>query len=111
VDGFGQPVGLGQPVAGRFHAVHLPRTLVTLVTAAAICVPVAACGEDDVDQARKDVQEQADELKGDLDDMSKDDLQQKLDDVEDAAKNGSEDTKQKARELENKIERELNERK
>jgi hypothetical protein len=33
------------------------------------------------------------------------------DDVEDAAKNGSADTKQKARELENKIERELDSRK
>jgi len=32
-------------------------------------------------------------------------------DVEDAAKNGSEDTKQKARDLENEIERELNARK
>jgi hypothetical protein len=56
------------------------------------------------------VQQQADDLKGDLNDVSKKDLQNKLDDVEDAAKNGSEDTKRKARELENKIERELDSR-
>jgi hypothetical protein len=93
------------------QAVQLPRTLVTLAAAAVLCAPVAACGESDVDQARKDVQEKADELKGNLDDLSKEDLQNKLDEVEDAAKNGSEDTKRKARELENKIERELNERK
>jgi uncharacterized protein YwgA len=87
------------------------RRLVTFAVAALMGLPVAACGEDDVDQARKDVQEQADDLKGNLDDLSKKDLQNKLDDVEDAAKNGSEDTKQKARELENKIERELDSRK
>jgi hypothetical protein len=91
--------------------VHRHRKLVALLAAGAIGLGPAACGEDDVDQARKDVQEQADELKGDLDDLSKKDLQKKLDDVEDAAKNGSEDTKRKARELENKIERELDERK
>jgi hypothetical protein len=96
---------------GTCKAVQLSRRLVTLAAAAVLCVPVAACGEDDVDQARKDVQERADELKGDLDDLSKEDLEKKLDDVEDAAKNGSDETKQKARELENKIERELNERK
>jgi uncharacterized protein YwgA len=87
------------------------RKLAILVTAVALCVPVAACGEDDVDQARKDVQEQADKLKGNLDDLSKDDLQNALDDAEDAAKNGSEDTKRKARELQRKIERELDSRK
>jgi hypothetical protein len=87
------------------------RKLAALLTAGALCLPVAACGEDDVDQARKDVQDKADELNGDLDDLSKQDLQKKLDDVEDAAKNGSEDTKQKARELENKIEREIDSRK
>ena len=86
------------------------RKLVTLVAVAALCAPLGACGEDDVDQARKDVQQQADELKGDLDSLSKEDLQNKLDDVEDAAKNGSDDTKKKARELQNKIERELNSR-
>ena len=89
----------------------LRRKLVTLVALAALCAPVAACGEDDVDQARKDVQQQADDLKGDLDGLSKKDLQNKLDDVEDAAKDGSKETKQKARKLENKIERELDSRK
>ena len=86
------------------------RKFATLLTAVALCLPVAACGEDDFDQARQDVQEQADKLQGNLDDLSKDDLQNALDDAEDAAKNGSEDTKQKARELERKIERELNSR-
>jgi hypothetical protein len=91
--------------------VPLGRRLVTLALLVALCAPVAACGEDDVDQARKDVQHQADDLRGDLNDVSKNDLQNKLDDVEDAAKNGSKDTKRKARELENKIERELDSRK
>jgi hypothetical protein len=90
--------------------VPLGRRLVTLALLVALCAPVAACGEDDVDQARKDVQHQADDLRGDLNDVSKNDLQNKLDDVEDAAKNGSKDTKRKARELENKIERELDSR-
>jgi polyhydroxyalkanoate synthesis regulator phasin len=84
--------------------------LAALTAAAAVCLPVGACGDDDVDQARKDVQEQADKLKGNLDDLSKDDLRNALDDAEDAAKNGSADTKRKARELERKIERELNSR-
>jgi uncharacterized protein YwgA len=87
------------------------RRLVTLVTLAVLCTPVAACGESDVDKARNDIQDKADELKGNLDDVSKKDLQKKLDDVEEAAKNGSDETKQKARELENKIERELDSRK
>jgi hypothetical protein len=91
--------------------VPLPRKLAALLIAGALCLGFAACGEDDVDQARKDVQEKADELKGDLDDLSKKDLRNALDDVEDAAKNGSEDTKREARELERKIERELDERK
>jgi hypothetical protein len=81
------------------------------VIAGALCTPIAACGEDDVDQARKDVQDKADELKGNLDDLSKDDLKDALGDVENAAEKGSEDTKQKARELERKIKRELNNRK
>ena len=89
----------------------LHRKLGALVVVGVLGLGAAACGEDDVDQARKDVQEQADELKGDLDDLSKEELRNKLNDVEDAAKNGSEDTKQKARDLENEIERELNARK
>jgi tellurite resistance protein len=88
----------------------LPRKLAALVAAAAVCLPVAACGDDDVDQARKDVQEQADKLKGNLDDLSKDDLKNALNDVEDSASNGSKDTKREARELQRKIERELNSR-
>jgi tellurite resistance protein len=88
----------------------LPRKLAALVAAAAVCLPVAACGDDDVDQARKDVQEQADKLKGNLDDLSKDDLKNALNDVEDSARNGSKDTKREARELQRKIERELNSR-
>jgi uncharacterized protein YwgA len=91
--------------------VPISRKFAAFLTAAAVCLPIAACGEDDVDQARKDVQDKADELKGNLDDVSKDDLKDSLNDVEDAAKNGSEDTKKKARELQNKIERELDSRK
>jgi hypothetical protein len=95
--------GKGDPVA-------ISRELTTLLIAGALCLGFAACGEDEVDQARKDVQEKADELKGNIDDLSKQDLRNALHDVEDAAKKGSEDTKRKARELEDKIERELNER-
>ena len=86
------------------------RKLATLLTVGALCLPVAACGEDDLDQAREDVQEQADKLKGNLDDLSKDDLRSALDDTRDAAREGGEDTKREARELERKIERELNSR-
>jgi hypothetical protein len=90
--------------------VPLRRKLVTLGAVAALCAPVAACGKDDVDQAREDVEQKADELRGDLDNLSKEDLQEKLDDLEEAAEKGSEDTKHKARELENRIERELDSR-
>ena len=89
----------------------IPRTLSAFVTAAALWTPLAACGEADVDQARKDVQEQANKLEGNLDDLSKVDLQNALNDAEDAAKSGSKDTKREARELQRKIERELNSRK
>ena len=82
-------------IAGcRSHA-----QLTALATSPPLCGPIAACGEDDVDQARKDVQEQADKLKGNLDDLSKDDLENALDDAQNAAKEGGEDTKRKAREL------------
>ena len=87
------------------------RTLATLVTAAALMLPVAACGESDVDKAKNEVQDAADSVKGDLNDVSKKDLKNALNDAEDAAKNGSGDTKRKARELQRKIERELNSRK
>jgi hypothetical protein len=90
--------------------VPISRELATLVTFLSLCTPIAACGEDDVNQAREDVQEQADKLEGDLDDLSKDDLRTALEDTQDAAKEGGEDTKREARELERKIERELNSR-
>ena len=88
----------------------ISRKLATVLAGAAVCLPVAACGEDDVDQAREDVQEQADKLEGNIDDLSKDDLRDALNDARDAAKEGGEDTKREARELERKIERELNSR-
>ena len=64
-----------------------------------------------MDQARKDIRQKADELKGNLDDLSTQDLQKELNDAEEAAKKGSAETKRKARELERKIERELDQRK
>ena len=97
--------------AGMPQSVPISRKLAALAAGAALCLPLAACGEDDIDQARQDVQEKADELKGDLDDVSTEDLENSLNDVEDAAKNGSRDTKREARELQEKIERELNSRK
>ena len=90
------------------------RKFALLLTLAALAAPIAACGEDDardrVDQAGEDVREKANELKGNLDDLSKDDLREALNDAEDAAKNGSGETKRKARELERKIELELHSR-
>ena len=89
------------------------RKFAVLLTLAALAAPIAACGEDatnKVDQARKDIRQKADELKGNLDDLSKQDLQNALDDAEKAATNGSAETKQKARKLERKIQRELNQR-
>ena len=89
------------------------RKFAVLLTLAALAAPIAACGDDaknQVDQARKDIRQKANELKGNLDDLSKQDLQNALNDAEDAAKNGSADTKRKARQLERKIKRELNSR-
>jgi hypothetical protein len=86
------------------------RSLATLIAVAALCAPVAACGEDDVEQARDDIREQARELEGNLDDLSKKDLREALRDVEKSAKEGGADAKREARELERKIERELRER-
>jgi hypothetical protein len=89
------------------------RKFALVLTLAALAAPVAACGDDaqnQVDQARKDVRERATELKGNIDDLSKQDLREALRDTEDAARNGSADTKRKARALERKIERELNQR-
>ena len=87
------------------------RRFAALAASAALCLPVAACGDSDVDKAKKDVQDAAAKVKGDLNDVSKKDLENALDDAEDAAKNGSADTKHKARELQRKIERELDSRK
>ena len=89
----------------------MPRKLAALLAATALALPIAACGESDVDKAKNEVQDAADQVKGDLNDVSKKDLQNALDDAEDAAKNGSGDTKRKARELQRKIERELDSRK
>jgi len=89
----------------------MPRRLAGLLAAAVLALPVAACGESDVEKAKDQVQDAADEVKGDLNDLSKKDLENALNDAEDAAKNGSADTKKKARELQRKIERELDSRK
>ena len=87
-----------------------PRRLAALVAAAALLAPFAACGDSDVDKARKKVQDAADEVKGNLNDLSKKDLKNALGDAEDAAKTGSAKTKRKARQLQRKIERELHSR-
>ena len=91
------------------------RNLASILAVVALGAPLAACGDDDVsnevDQARDDIQREANELQGNLDDLSKEDLREALDDVESAAEGGGKDAKRKARELERKIERELNERK
>ena len=87
------------------------RRFAVLAATLALCLPIAACGESDVDKAKNQVQDAADKVKGDLNDVSKKDLENALNDAEDAAKNGSGDTKKKARELQRKIERELDSRK
>jgi hypothetical protein len=87
------------------------RRLAALAAAAALTLPVAACGESDVDKAKNEVQDAADSVKGDLKDVSTKDLKNALHDAEDGAKHGSAATKRKARELQRKIERELNSRK
>jgi uncharacterized protein YwgA len=91
--------------------VPIPRKLAALAAAAALCLPVAACGESELDKAKNEVQDAADQVKGNLNDVSKKDLENALNDAEDAAKNGSADTKRKARQLQRKIERELDSRK
>jgi len=87
------------------------RRFAVLIAAAALALPIAACGQSDVEKAKNEVQNAADEVKGNLNDLSKKDLENALNDAQDAAKNGSADTKKKARQLQNKIERELNSRK
>jgi hypothetical protein len=87
------------------------QTLAALSAAAALCLPIAACGDSDVDKAKNEVQSAADKVKGDLNDASTKDLKNALKDAQDAANKGSAKTKKKARELQNKIERQLNSRK
>jgi hypothetical protein len=89
----------------------MPRHFAAIAAAAALCLPIAACGQSDVDKAKNKVQNAADEVKGNLNDLSKKDLEKALNDAQDAAKGGSADTKRKARQLQRKIERELNSRK
>ena len=91
------------------------KEIVTLFAIASLSLPVAACGEDDVtegaDSAREEIREQANKLEGNLDDLSKQDLREALNDVEREAKQGGADAKREARQLERKIERELESRK
>jgi hypothetical protein len=91
-----------------------PRKYAAFLALAALAAPMAACGDDDVrdqvDQARRDIREQARQIEGRVNDLSKQDLREALRDAEDAAKNGSADAKREARELERKIERELRQR-
>jgi hypothetical protein len=61
------------------------RATVAVLAAAALGLPIAACGDESVD-----------------------DLRQELREAEEAAKGGSEDAKREVRELEREIERELN---
>jgi hypothetical protein len=86
------------------------RKFAVVLALAALAAPIGACGDDQVDQARKDIRQKANELRGNLDDLSKQDLRNALHDAEDSAKNGSADTKREARRLQRKIERELNQR-
>jgi hypothetical protein len=91
-----------------------PRKYPAFLALAALAAAMAACGDDDVrdqvDQARRDIREQARQIEGRVNDLSKQDLREALRDAEDAAKNGSADAKREARELERKIERELRQR-
>ena len=87
------------------------RRFAALAAATALCLPIAACGDSDVEKAKNKVQDAADEVKGNLNDLSKKDLKNALHDAQDAAKSGSAKTKRKARQLQRKIERELNSRK
>ena len=90
------------------------KQLVTFFAIASLSLPVAACGEDDVtegvDAAREDIREQANKLEGNLDDLSKEDLREALNDVEREGEQGGADAKREARELKRKIERELESR-
>ena len=91
------------------------RRIATFLTLLALLAPLSACGEDDVERgvndARQEIREQANALEGNLDDLSKRDLREALNDVERSAEGGGADAKREARELERKIERELEQRK
>ena len=75
---------------------------------------MVACGDDDagdqVDQARKDIREQAKDVEGKINDLSKQDLREALRDAENTAEDGGADAKREARQLQRKIRRELKER-
>ncbi len=86
------------------------RKFAVVLAVAALSAPLAACGENEVDKARDDIRQTADQLKGNIDDLSRQDLREALRDAQDAAKDGSAATKRKARRLERKIKRELSER-
>lgn len=102
------------------------RKIALLLTLLALSAPVAACGEEDVrdqaEQARDDAREQAEEIGRDIDRLSERDVREALDsmstkelraalnDVERKAEEGGATTKREARELERKIERELESR-
>src|SRR5215207_1057954 len=76
---------------------------------AALASPMTACGDDardQIDQARKDIREQAKDIESDIDERSKQDLREALRDAEGTAQNGGADAKREARELERRIERE-----
>ncbi len=90
------------------------RRRITLCALFALSLPVAACGEDDVregaSQAREDIREKARDLEGNLDDLSKKDLREALNDVEREGRQGGAGAKREARQLERKIQRELESR-
>jgi glutamine synthetase type III len=90
------------------------RRLAAVLVTGVLAATGAACGEDDVqreaDQTRQDIEREAGELEGNLDDLSEQDLREALKDAEEKAESGGKDAKREARELERKIERELDER-
>ena len=79
------------------------RKFPVLLALAALALPVAGCGKDEV-------RDQANKVRTDIEHVSKRDLRKALHDAEDTAKNGSGDAKREARKLERKIQRELNRR-
>ena len=82
----------------------IARKIALFLSLLALSAPIAACGEESI-------RDTASDLEGNLDDLSKKDLREALNDAEREAKQGGEATKREARELERKIERELESRK